>query len=106
MISVNAVALSGAFGAVKFARTHPTGAIVRLAGPARARYITRMSAVTLVLLVIFMVTTLGILLTGIVGMMVGGEFNRKYANKLMRARVLCQFLALVFFALFLLSSRG
>ncbi len=36
------------------------------------------------------------LLTGVVAMGRGGEFNRKFGNKLMRARVTFQFLAIVF----------
>lgn len=65
-----------------------------------------MSGIAFFFLVVFMATTLGVLATGVFSMMKGGEFNRKYANKLMRARVLCQFLALVFLALFMLTSRG
>jgi hypothetical protein len=65
-----------------------------------------MSTVAVVLLIVFMASTLGVLVAGVVGMMSGGEFNRRYANKLMRARVVCQFLALLFFALFILSTRG
>jgi hypothetical protein len=65
-----------------------------------------MSAVAMALLLVFMLATLGVLVTGVVSMMRGGEFNKRYANKLMRARVVCQFLALLFFALFILSTRG
>jgi hypothetical protein len=38
-------------------------------------------------------------------MMKGGPFNAKYANKLMRARVGLQALALALFALMLLLSK-
>ncbi len=65
-----------------------------------------MSAIALVLLVVFVLATLGVLATGVFGMMKGGAFNEKYANKLMRARVLCQFMAVVFFALFMLTAGG
>ncbi|MFQ5955966.1 MAG: twin transmembrane helix small protein [Kiloniellales bacterium] len=65
-----------------------------------------MSAIAFVLLIVFMLATLGVLATGVFSMMKGGEFNRKYANQLMRARVLCQFLALLFFALFMLTAGG
>ena len=65
-----------------------------------------MSAIAFFFLVVFMVITLGVLVTGVISMMRGGEFNRKYANKLMQARVLFQFLALVFLALFMLSASG
>lgn len=43
-----------------------------------------------------------ILLLGIGGFAKGGEFNRKYANKIMRARVLAQFAAVVLILLFVL----
>ena len=65
-----------------------------------------MSAISFTLLVAFLAITLGVLATGVVGMMTGGAFNRKYANKLMQARVVCQFLALVFLALLMLTARG
>ena len=32
---------------------------------------------------------------GLYGMFQGGEFNRKYSNKLMRLRILLQFMAIV-----------
>jgi len=42
---------------------------------------------------------------GVASMFRGGEFNRKYANKLMRLRVLLQALALLLFAIFMLFFR-
>ena len=46
-----------------------------------------------------------VLFTGIFGMMRGGEFNRKYGNKLMRLRVGLQFVAvLVILAAVLLAG--
>ena len=36
-----------------------------------------------------------ILFTGIYGMLKGGKFNRQYSNKLMRLRILLQFLAII-----------
>ena len=36
-----------------------------------------------------------VLVTGLYGMFRGGEFNRKYSNKLMRLRILLQFIAIV-----------
>ena len=65
-----------------------------------------MSAIAFFFLAVFMAITLGVLATGVIAMMQGGEFNRKYSNKLMRARILFQFLALVFLALFMLTARG
>lgn len=43
-----------------------------------------------------------VLMTGIVGFIIGGEFNRKYANKLMRLRVAAQTVAIVLLVLLLL----
>ncbi|MEX0971150.1 MAG: twin transmembrane helix small protein [Paracoccaceae bacterium] len=43
----------------------------------------------------------GVLMTGVIGFAKGGEFNRKYANKIMRLRIALQFLAVVLFMLFL-----
>ena len=58
------------------------------------------------LVVIALVATLVVLLSGVVVMTRGGEFNRKWGNKLMRARVAMQALAIaLLFALFLLN-RG
>ncbi len=50
-------------------------------------------------LLIAMLITLGVLATGMIGMARGGEFNAKYGNKLMRARVIAQGVALAIFAL-------
>jgi|TARA_A100001015_G_scaffold309499_1_gene409087 hypothetical protein len=47
-----------------------------------------------------------VLATGIYGMMKGGEFNRKYSNKLMRLRILLQFIAiLIIMSAVYLASR-
>ena len=50
-----------------------------------------------------MVITAIILVVGIVGFYRGGEFNRRYGNVLMRARVVSQGVTLVLLVLFLLS---
>ena len=48
-----------------------------------------------------------ILMIGIAGFAKGGEFNRKYSNKLMQLRIVAQFLAVVLIVLFAwLRSRG
>jgi len=62
-------------------------------------------SILFILAIIGLVVTLGILLVGVVGMARGGEFNRKYGNKLMRARVIAQFMVLVFIALLAFSTR-
>ena len=47
-----------------------------------------------------------ILMIGIGGFGRGGEFNRKYSNKLMRMRILAQFVAVVLILLFVWLARG
>lgn len=46
-----------------------------------------------------MLSVLGVLVVGIVGFIQGGEFNRKYGNKLMQARVILQGVALALIAI-------
>jgi hypothetical protein len=58
-----------------------------------------MSKVFFVLMVLAMLAVLGALFLGIFSMAKGGEFNRKYGNKLMRARVILQAAALGLFLL-------
>lgn len=52
-----------------------------------------------------MLATLGVLVLGLLSMVKGGEFNRRYANQLMRWRVGLQAVALVLFALALLGQK-
>ncbi len=53
---------------------------------------------------IALVAVLAVLGVGVVAMLRGGDFNRKYGNKLMRARVAAQALAIALvFALYLLN---
>ena len=61
-----------------------------------------------ILIIISMAVVLIILMVGIGGFGKGGEFNRKYANKIMRLRILAQFLAVSIILLFvyLSGSRG
>jgi hypothetical protein len=47
-----------------------------------------------------------ILMTGIGGFAKGGDFNRKYANKIMRLRIVAQFIAVVLILLFVWLGRG
>lgn len=53
-----------------------------------------------VLLAVALAAVLLVLVVGVLAMARGGEFNRKYANKLMRLRVLLQGVAVVLFLLF------
>ncbi len=48
-----------------------------------------------------------VLVIGIAGFAMGGEFNRKYGNKLMRLRLLLQFIAIALILLFIyMRSQG
>jgi len=70
-----------------------------------ARYTTRMEKAFSWLVGIAMAAVLIVLLAGVASMFRGGEFNRKYANKLMQLRVALQALALLLFAIFMLFFR-
>ncbi|MGA0371115.1 MAG: twin transmembrane helix small protein [Paracoccaceae bacterium] len=59
-----------------------------------------------VIVVIAMAVVAIILMIGIGGFGRGGEFNRKYANKLMRMRIFTQFIAVVLILLFVWIARG
>lgn len=67
--------------------------------------IAPMNGVILTLLGITMIAIVAVLLTGVAGMARGGEFNAKYGNKLMRARVALQALAIVLFVLLILTAN-
>ena len=60
-----------------------------------------MEDVLQVLLAVALGATLLVLFTGVAGFIVGGEFNRKYANKLMRLRVASQAVAVILLVLLL-----
>ncbi|MTJ03913.1 MAG: twin transmembrane helix small protein [Sediminimonas qiaohouensis] len=47
-----------------------------------------------------------ILMVGIGGFAKGGEFNRKHANRLMRWRIIAQFIAVILILLFVWFRRG
>lgn len=53
-----------------------------------------------------MIAVVVILMIGIGGFAKGGEFNRKYANKLMQARIAAQFVAVILILLFVWLRRG
>jgi hypothetical protein len=55
---------------------------------------------------VVMALVVAVLITGVVSMFKGGDFNKKYSNKLMRLRVALQALALVLFAIFMLFFRS
>jgi len=69
--------------------------------------IAAMNTVILILLAVTLAAVVIVLITGVVGMARGGDFNAKYGNKLMRWRVILQGLAIVLFLLFVVTaSRG
>jgi len=43
---------------------------------------------------------------GVVSMLRGGEFSRKYSNQLMRARIASQGVTVILLVLFFVASRG
>ena len=47
-----------------------------------------------------------VLMIGLGGFAFGGEFNKKYANKLMRLRILLQAIAILVIIFFVYFSRG
>ena len=49
---------------------------------------------------------LGVLLVGIGGFAKGGEFNKKHANKVMRLRLLLQFIAVILILIFVWFTKG
>jgi len=54
-----------------------------------------MSQTLLIIALIACFAVLGILLFGVGSFAKGGEFNRKYANKIMQARIAAQFVAVL-----------
>tara|TARA_A100001037_G_scaffold203185_1_gene181684 strand:- start:180 stop:392 length:213 start_codon:yes stop_codon:yes gene_type:complete len=57
-----------------------------------------------ILLAIALAAVVIVLVAGLIAMARGGEFNRKYGNKLMRARVALQGVAIVLFLLFVFAA--
>jgi hypothetical protein len=46
-----------------------------------------------------------VLLVGVLSFARGGEFNRKYANKIMQLRLLMQFIAVILIVIFVYFAR-
>lgn len=59
-----------------------------------------------ILIAVLMLGVVGILLFGIGSFAKGGEFNKKYANKAMRWRIIAQFAAVVLILLFVWLRGG
>ncbi len=49
----------------------------------------------LLVVILACLAVLAVLLVGVGGFAKGGDFNRKYANKIMRLRLLLQFVAVI-----------
>ncbi len=64
-----------------------------------------MSAISFTLMLLAMAAVLAVLVVGVFGMAKGGEFNRKYGNKLMQARVYLQAGALALFVLAIATAK-
>ncbi|HEX5077617.1 MAG TPA: twin transmembrane helix small protein [Geminicoccaceae bacterium] len=60
--------------------------------------------ILIILLLLAMCATLAVLVVGLVGFFLGGEFNAKYGNKLMRARVALQAVAVLLLLIVLISA--
>ena len=60
-----------------------------------------------ILIGVALAATLAVLIAGVVAMLRGGQFNAKYGNKLMRARIAMQGLAVaLMFSLYLINRFG
>ena len=60
----------------------------------------------MVLVGLALLITLGVLFTGLFSMAKGGSFNARHGNRLMRARVIAQALALALLAIAMLVGKG
>ncbi len=58
------------------------------------------------LVVIACLAVLAVLMIGVGGFAKGGDFNKKYANKIMRLRILLQFVAVVLIVAYVYFSRS
>ena len=65
-----------------------------------------LQAIFPMLIVIALIAVLIVLLTGVVGMLRGGKFNKLYGNKLMRLRVALQGVAVVLIVVYVAFIRG
>ena len=65
-----------------------------------------MTGFVIFLMVVAMFLTLGVVFAGVLSMARGGAFNQKWANKLMRARIVLQFVALCLFGLAIMLMKN
>ena len=59
-----------------------------------------------IVLLISLIALVGVLFWGVVAMGIGGKYNSKWSNKLMRYRVIIQAIALLIFVVILSFSSG
>ena len=59
-----------------------------------------------VIIIVACLLVLIVLMVGLGGFTFGGDFNRKYANKIMRLRILLQAIAILLIILFVYFSGG
>lgn len=64
-----------------------------------------MNSFLTVLIILSMLSVIGVLALGIISMIRGGEFNQRYGNKLMQARVILQGLTVALLALAYFASQ-
>ena len=64
-----------------------------------------MHSALLVLALLSLAVTAGILMTGIFSLFRGGEFNRRYSNKLMQARIISQAVTILLFIAWFTSGQ-
>mgnify|MGYP000285884593 CR=1 FL=1 len=57
------------------------------------------------LVVVACLAVVVVLMIGVLGFARGGEFNKKHANKIMRLRLLLQFIAVILILAFVYFSR-
>lgn len=57
-----------------------------------------------VIIILLAISTLGVLFLGLGGFIAGGQFNEKYGNRIMQARVALQAITVLLIMLALLAS--
>ena len=57
-----------------------------------------------VIIILLAISTLGVLFLGLGGFIAGGEFNEKYGNRIMQARVALQAITVLLIMIALLAS--
>jgi uncharacterized membrane protein len=65
-----------------------------------------MNTYTLIAVIVCLIAATIVMGLGIFSMAKGGEFNKKYGNKIMQARVMIQGLAIAILALAYFASQG